>query len=94
MRHRPLLDTGASYQGTVSAVEFLHFVLTPKYQLTTALARLRERGDRAAVGEGAGLARGKSTPHPRLRRTLSPWRGPLSTAVPLVNPDVQVRLNL
>src|SRR5215831_7083056 len=33
-------------------LEFRHLGLTPKCQLTTALARLRERGDRAAVGEG------------------------------------------
>ena len=36
------------------ALELVHFGLTAKYQLTTALARLRERGDRAAVGEGSG----------------------------------------
>ena len=30
----------------------LHLGLTVKYQLTTALARLRERGGREAVGEG------------------------------------------
>jgi hypothetical protein len=33
-------------------LEFVHFGLSAKYQLTTALARLRERGDREAVGEG------------------------------------------
>ena len=33
-------------------LEFVHFGLEAKYQLTTALARLRERGDREAVGEG------------------------------------------
>jgi len=32
------------------ALEFLHFGLTAKYQLTTALARLRERGDPSADG--------------------------------------------
>ena len=32
--------------------EFAHFALTAKYLLTTALARLRERGDREAVGKG------------------------------------------
>jgi hypothetical protein len=36
----------------VGTLEFVHFVLTVKRQLTTALARLRERGDRLAVGEG------------------------------------------
>jgi tRNA (cmo5U34)-methyltransferase len=35
-------------------LEFVHFGLTAKYQLTTAVARLRERGDREAVGEGLG----------------------------------------
>jgi len=38
--------------GLALPLEFLHFGLTAKYQLTTALARLRERGDREAVGEG------------------------------------------
>ena len=33
-------------------LEFVHFGLDVKYQLTTAFARLRERGDREAVGEG------------------------------------------
>jgi hypothetical protein len=37
-------------------LEFLHLVLSGKYQLTTALARLRERGDREAVGEGVVAA--------------------------------------
>ena len=38
----------------------LYIVVMAKYQLTTALARLRERGDREAVGEGfADLARSK-----------------------------------
>jgi hypothetical protein len=42
------------------ALEFVHFGLTTKHQLTTALARLRERGDREAVGEGfAHFARRK-----------------------------------
>ena len=37
-------------------LEFLHLGLHTKRQLTTTLARLRERGDREAVGEGfAGL---------------------------------------
>ena len=41
-------------------LEFVLFGLTAKYQLTTALARLRERGDREAVGEGfADLERRK-----------------------------------
>ena len=35
--------------------EFAHFGLTTKYQLTTALARLRERGD-PACGMGEGVA--------------------------------------
>jgi hypothetical protein len=42
----------ASYQDTASAREFAHSGLIAKYQLTTALARLRERGDREVVGEG------------------------------------------
>ena len=63
------------------ALEFLHLGLTAKYQLTIALAPLRERG--TAVGEGfAGFCTKKRTLHPRLSRTLSPRRGPLSTAVP------------
>jgi hypothetical protein len=33
-------------------LEFVHFDLMAKYELRTALARLRERGDREAVGEG------------------------------------------
>jgi hypothetical protein len=37
---------------SASPLEFVTFGLTAKYQLTTALARLRERGDREAVGEG------------------------------------------
>ena len=37
-------------------LEFVHFGLEVKYQLTTVLARLRERGDREAVGEGASLS--------------------------------------
>ena len=38
------------------SLEFVHFGLEVKYQLTTVLARLRERGDREAVGEGASLS--------------------------------------
>ena len=45
-----LVETGFS-----RALEFVHFVLSAKYQLTTAVARLRERGDREAVGEGVIL---------------------------------------
>ena len=37
-------------------LEFVHFGLDVKYQLTTAFARLRERGDREAVGEGFAFA--------------------------------------
>jgi len=47
------------------ALEFVHFGLTAKYQLTTALARLRERADREAVGEGfAESPRRKQPPTP------------------------------
>src|SRR6516225_4646795 len=64
-------------------LEFLHFGLTAKYQLTTALARLRERGDREAVGEGfADWARRKQPLTPGFA-VPSPRRGPLSTAAPL-----------
>ena len=35
----------------VGPLEFVHFGLTAKYQLTTALARLRERGDREAAAK-------------------------------------------
>ena len=45
-----LVETGFS-----RALEFVHFVLSAKYQLATAVARLRERGDREAVGEGVIL---------------------------------------
>ena len=41
-----------SGHGFSRALEFVHLGLEVKYQLTTALARLRERGDREAVGEG------------------------------------------
>ena len=37
-------------------------------------ARLRERGDREAVGEGFGIYTTKTTPHRRLRRTLGEGR--------------------
>ena len=46
-RMRLALIVGYAY-----GLEFVHFGLEVEYQLTTALARLRERGDRAAVGEG------------------------------------------
>src|SRR6516164_7320793 len=47
-------------KGLALPLGFVHFALTAKYQLTTALARLRERGDREAVGEGfADLPRSK-----------------------------------
>ena len=41
-----ILVTYPLYQGIAfsRALEFVHFGLTAKYQLTTALARLRERG--------------------------------------------------
>jgi hypothetical protein len=46
-------------------VEFVQFGLMAKHQLTTALARLRERGDREAVGEGfADCARSKQPLNP------------------------------
>jgi hypothetical protein len=46
--------------GFSPALEFGHLGLAAKNQLKIALARLRERGDREAVGEGfAGLARKK-----------------------------------
>jgi hypothetical protein len=57
------------------ALEFLHFGLTAKYQLTTALARLRERGDRAAVGERFADLHEESNPSPQLHRTLSLGEG-------------------
>ena len=52
-------------------LEFLHLGLTGKCQLTTALARLRERGDRVAVGEGiADPARKKQPLTPGFAPTL------------------------
>ena len=43
-------------------LEFVHFGLKAKYQLTAALARLRERGDREAVGEGLADSKGTKQP--------------------------------
>ncbi len=43
-------------------LEFLHLGLAAKYQLITALARLRERGDREAVGEGFAAYTGRKQP--------------------------------
>jgi hypothetical protein len=37
-------------------LELVHFRVTAEYQLTIALARLWERGDREAVGEGFAFA--------------------------------------
>jgi hypothetical protein len=45
-------------------LEFVHFGLIAKYRLNTALARLREREDRAAVGEGSADFAGAKQPSP------------------------------
>jgi len=56
----PTKRSSQAHKGGAPPLEFVHFGLTAKYQLTTALARLRERGDREAVGEGfADCARRK-----------------------------------
>src|SRR5262249_36940364 len=64
-------------------LEFLHLGLTAKCQLTTALARLRERGDRVAVGEGIADPARKKQPLTSGFAVPSPLRGgPLSTCGP------------
>ena len=62
-----------------------------KYQLTTALARLRERGDREAVGEGlADFGRRKQplTPGFAVPSPLGEGRYQLRSHV---NPNVETR---
>ena len=72
--------------------EFVHFGLTAKCQLTTALARLQERGHPPRrVGEGfADFARRKQP-----LTLASPYPLPSERAVincgPAVNPDVETR---
>jgi len=58
-------------------LEFVHFGLEAKYQLTTALARLRERGDREAVGEGLLILEEENNPSP----PASPYPLPSERAV-------------
>ena len=50
----PVVSSRCTERPSLS-LEFLHLGLTAKHQSTTALARLRERGDREAVGEGFGF---------------------------------------
>ena len=72
-------------------LEFVHFGLDVKYQLTTAFARLRERGDRDAVGEGlADFGRRKQplTPGFAVPSPLGEGRYQLR---PAVNPNVETR---
>ena len=77
---------GAVRKGGASAppLEFVHFGLTAKYQLTTALARLRERGDREAVGEGfADLERRKQPLTPGFAVPSPLGEGRYQTAAPM-----------
>jgi hypothetical protein len=70
--------------GQALPLEFVHFDLMAKYELRTALARLRERGDREAVGEGfADLAPRKQPLTPGFAVPSPPRRGLLSTVAPL-----------
>jgi hypothetical protein len=72
--------------GLVPTLEFVHFGLRAKYQLTTALARLREKGGREAVGGAPESALGRRGEGPlqvdvscnrlRLRRRETGWRAP------------------
>jgi len=86
-----ILVTYPLYQGIAfsRALEFVHFGLTAKYQLTTALARLRERADREAVGEGfAESPRRKQPPTPGFA-VPSPLGEGRYQPRPAVNPNVE-----
>ena len=73
----PRVHGGPSWFAVSRAnLEFLHLALTAKSKLTTALARLRERGDREAVGEGfAGFARRKQPLTPGFAVPSPPGEG-------------------
>ena len=70
---------------------FVQFGLTANYRLTTALARLRERGDREAVDEGFADLQEENNPSP----PAAPYPLPSERAVincgPAVNPNVETQ---
>ena len=74
------------------SLEFVHFGQEVKYQLTTVLARLRERGTaKRWVRDPLVLHEENNPSSPGFAGTLSPWRGPFIDFRPPVNPNVQTR---
>ena len=74
------------------SVEFLHLGLTAKYQLTTALARLRERGNREAwVRDSLVLHQENNPSPPASPYPLASERVVINCSLP-VNPNVQTRV--
>jgi len=76
-------------KGLALPLGFVHFALTAKYQLTTALARLRERGDAKRWVRDSLICHEANKPSP----PASPYPLPSERAViscgPAVSPNVE-----